>query len=58
MFAEQSPESVELVSKRKYMQKNQSWKYIIDAIRSWRIRITDHADERTQNYRLSYGGVF
>ena len=31
MFAEQSPESVELRSKRKYMQQNQSRKYIQDA---------------------------
>jgi peptidoglycan/xylan/chitin deacetylase (PgdA/CDA1 family) len=32
MFAEQSPESVERGSERKYTQQNQSWKYIVDAI--------------------------
>ncbi len=31
---------------------------IVDAIRSGRIRITDHADEETQNDRLSYEEIF
>jgi hypothetical protein len=31
---------------------------IVDAIRSGRIRITDHADEEAQNDRLSYEEIF
>jgi len=31
---------------------------IVDAIRSGRIRITDHADEEVQNDRLSYEEIF